>query len=327
MQGGQGGSTDNPSEVSYRQQQDSVSSFLINLPPLLVHEDTKTRHLLEHFVRYVSPVMLMFDDEANGYRYQILPLTHSDPVIRRAVCVTAAFHLSGRVPELRGPAEVGRDAIIRKLRETAPQTTTQLLLDERTWAVILLLVVADLVTGHEHVLVLYRMLALFMHGWARQEEENVESSSKLGKFLYYQSRLITFFACPALGESDAIQCFTHVLHAPLMSFEKYAPRQRQQQYPDLDPVSHHDTSNIAVTCYGPTNEMAFANTMWIFESIMRCALEIYILRARWNGQDPQQSIKDYSDAQSSHIAHLRSLFETMDPAGPGAHIVVWPAFR
>jgi len=48
MQGGQGGSTDNPSEVSYRQQQDSVSSFLINLPPLLVHEDTKTRHLLEH---------------------------------------------------------------------------------------------------------------------------------------------------------------------------------------------------------------------------------------------------------------------------------------
>ena len=59
--------------------------------------------------------MLMYDDEANGYRRQILPLAHADPIVERAVCVAAAFHLSRQVPELRLPAESGRAAIVSKL--------------------------------------------------------------------------------------------------------------------------------------------------------------------------------------------------------------------
>jgi hypothetical protein len=133
----------------------------------------------------------MFDDEANGYRYEILPLAHVDPVVRRAVCVAAAFHLSSRRPELREPAERGRDAIIRKLRETAPQSTTQLMLDERAWAVVLLLTVADLVVGHEHVMLLYRMLTCFMSSWSSSAENarDGKPASSLGAFLYYQSHL------------------------------------------------------------------------------------------------------------------------------------------
>lgn len=128
--------------------------------------------------------MILYDDEANGYRYQILPLAHQDHVVKRAVCVVAAFHLSSRIPTLRVPAEGGRDAIIRKLRESACQHSRP---DELSWAVVLLLVVGDLITGHEHVLVLYKILSSFndTHG-------ALESTSELVKFLYYQSRLYVF---------------------------------------------------------------------------------------------------------------------------------------
>lgn len=124
----------------------------------------------------------MYDDEANGYRHQVLPLAHGDPVVERAVCIAAAFHLSQKsMPELRLPAETGRAAIISKL---SSQTAAADLSDS-TWATIILLIVADLVTGHEQVMTLCKMLVAFME--ARGQQSNI--STPLGEFLYYQSRL------------------------------------------------------------------------------------------------------------------------------------------
>lgn len=121
----------------------------------------------------------MYDNEANGYRHQILPLAHCDPVVERAVCVAAAFHLSHRMPELRLPAENGRAAIVRKLSEMSSD------LSDSAWAILVLLIVADLVTGHEHVITLYKMLVAFLD--ARGQQRRTESP--LSEFLYYQSKL------------------------------------------------------------------------------------------------------------------------------------------
>jgi hypothetical protein len=131
--------------------------------------------------------MLLFDDDSNGYRHQVLPLANTDPVVQRAVCVVAAFHLSTSraMPELRAPAESGRAAIISKLRETAV-SAGEGTLSELTWATLLLLIVGDLVTGHEHVIVLYKMLRTFMDAYPYRPDGR---GSKLLNFLYYQSRL------------------------------------------------------------------------------------------------------------------------------------------
>lgn len=128
--------------------------------------------------------MIMYDDEANGYRNQILPIAHSNPIIERAVCVAAAFHLSSRMPELRLPAESGRAAVISKLTQLSTD------LGDTAWATILLMIVADLVTGHEHVVTLYKILVSFLDARSQaMGQSGLSGNSPLGEFLYYQSRV------------------------------------------------------------------------------------------------------------------------------------------
>lgn len=128
--------------------------------------------------------MLMYDDGANGYRHQILPLAHSDSIVERAVCVAAAFHLSSTRPELRLPAEQGRAVIIQKL------SAMPFDLSDATWATILVLIVAELVTGHEHVLTLYKILVAFLDARSQaMGERGLGGGTPLGEFLYYQSKV------------------------------------------------------------------------------------------------------------------------------------------
>lgn len=128
--------------------------------------------------------MLMYDDRTNGYRHQILPLAHSEPIVERAVCVAAAFHLSSTRPELRLPAEQGRAAIIQKLSAMSFD------LSDPTWATILVLIVAELVTGHEHVLTLYKILVSFLDARSQaMGEHGLAGGTPLGEFLLHQSKV------------------------------------------------------------------------------------------------------------------------------------------
>lgn len=177
---------------------------LFNLTPLLLNPHPRMRYLFHHCIcpgralkisivhadlcptvsTHVSPVMLMYDDEANGYRHQILPLALADPTVERAVCVAAAFHLSRRQPELSLAAEGGRAAIISKLSETSSD------LSDATWANIILLIVTDLITGHEDVISLYKMLVKFLNARAQATGcRDLGGDSPLTKFLYFQSRV------------------------------------------------------------------------------------------------------------------------------------------
>lgn len=302
------------------------------LTPLLSNPDPRIRLLFKHFSTHVSPVMLMYDDEANGYRRQILPLAHADPIVERAVCVAAAFHLSRQVPELRLPAESGRAAIVSKL-------SSEVDLSDSTWATIILLIVADLVTGHEHVLTLYKMLVAFLD--ARGVSEDAESP--LQKFLYNQSKLISFFAYPILGESKAVADFSKFLNELMASRVQMAQRQRQS------------VEFLVATDQLPTStEGLFDMRTRLYMEITRAATEIYVLRARNSDDNPLETAggntrleagtvlpllsnldatetamdDTYSPIESmpDRIAHIRGLFEQVDPAAPGSHTIVWPAF-
>lgn len=90
----------------------------------------------------------------------------------------------------------------------------------------------------------------------------------------------------------------------------------------------------------------------LYMEITRAATEIYVLRARSPDNNPLEMAGDkrlettvlpllsnleatetamddtYSPIESmpDRIAHIRSLFEQVDPAAPGSHTIVWPAF-
>ncbi|KAK2596429.1 hypothetical protein N8I77_013319 [Diaporthe amygdali] len=305
------------------------SPVSLNLPSLLSNPDPRVRLLFKHFSTHVSPVMLMYDDEANGYRRQILPLAHADPIVERAVCVAAAFHLSRQVPELRLPAESGRAAIVSKL-------SSEVDLSDSTWATLILLIVADLVTGHEHVLTLYKMLLAFLDA----RGQTGEAGSPLEKFLYNQSKLISLFAYPILGESKAVADFSKFLNGLMASHDQLKQRQRQS----LEFL-------VSTDRLPKSDQGVFDARTRLYMEITRAATEIYVLRAQTpddtydaagtirsettvlpllSNLDATETALDdtYTAIESmpDRIAHIRSLFEQVDPSAPGSHTIVWPAF-
>jgi anaerobic glycerol-3-phosphate dehydrogenase len=127
---------------------------------------------------------MVIANELNGYRNYVLPLAYHDNLVQRAVSVASAFHLLPQIPDLRAPAEAGRAAIIQRLSQTAQIANADAVLNESTWATIILLIVGDLITGHEDVITLFRMLSSFIKagGYAKKD-------SALGQFLMFQSKL------------------------------------------------------------------------------------------------------------------------------------------
>jgi hypothetical protein len=88
------------------------------------------------------------------------------------------------MPQLRLPAESCRSAIISKL------TASSFDLNDQTWATIILLIMADLVTGHEHAIMLYKMLVAFVDARTQAKAHGGSSrASQLESFLHYQSQM------------------------------------------------------------------------------------------------------------------------------------------
>lgn len=71
--------------------------------------------------------------------------------------------------------------------------------------------------------------------------------------------------------------------------------------------------------------------------IVTKATDLYLLRVRITDQDHPTSMANSSDdiissgqstcnLISGQLAHIRYLFEQVDPSAPGSHTMVWPAF-
>jgi hypothetical protein len=123
--------------------------------------DSSSRMLLDYFSEYVSPMMSL-TDETNGYRQQVLPFAYREPMVRRAVCVAATFHLCQKVPSLRPHAEAARAALISELRSVAQQGQQDDVLALTTWTAIILLIVTSLVDAYEDMRTLLDTLWSFV---------------------------------------------------------------------------------------------------------------------------------------------------------------------
>ncbi|OTB04129.1 hypothetical protein M426DRAFT_262353 [Hypoxylon sp. CI-4A] len=286
-----------------------ASSVMTTVPPLLSDIDPRTRvyflHCNSPFTRptcrdlltfevavHVSPFMVVFDDEANGYRHNVLPMAHKDPLIQRAVCVVAAFHLSQKEPRLRASAEIVRADLISKLsRASVPKPD----LSETTWAALVLLIVADLVTGHEDVSALYDLLAAFLDARGPLGE----SATRLERFLYFQSSIsIGFFTSPfAILELRPVHP-PHMRGGPVSAFKEYMQG-----------------------CQFSKEKAEFQRYCPIYEKAFHVAGEIYTMR-----MNPTCSGADLDLYMSERLQKLRALCEQRDRASPGSHCIAWPIF-
>lgn len=160
-------------------------------------------------------------------------------------------------------------------------------LNESTWATILLLIVGDLVTGHADIIVLYRMLKSFLDARGPMIPRN-----ELEIFLLYQSNLFSFFAAIMLSEPEGVRCLSSLPDAVV-------------ELEGLNVSAQNSECQIRIRLY---NE-AF-----------RRAAQIYLHRT-------QSFLMPGHDFQALEMLDdLRDLLLELDPTAQGAHTLVWPYF-
>ena len=165
----------------------------------------------------VAPTMVLVENIPNGYHDLILPMATEDDVLRRAVGVVAAQHLSRRRPEMRVIAKTGRAAIISRLRHQSRCNSADQVFNRYTWATLVVLLLGELVKGN----VDYR----FLIGILRNVSANInvqDRPSEIARFLLAQTNMSVKFpqfpnlAFPTYTFSDYCACL--VSNSPATRF-------------------------------------------------------------------------------------------------------------
>jgi hypothetical protein len=152
--------------------------------PWVAPLSAEARMLFSYFSEVVAPVMVILDTKANGYRELFLPMAFEDEVLRRAVGVVAAQHLSRERPEMQEAAEAGRAAIISRLRKDSLSATADQVFNKFTWATLIVLLVGETVTGSAD----YGFLVHMLQCLSANSRADGEDSSAL-RFLQTQTNM------------------------------------------------------------------------------------------------------------------------------------------
>jgi hypothetical protein len=128
--------------------------------------------------------MVVLDDVGNGYRSLVIPMALENDILRRAVSVVAAQHLSLKRPELKAVAEAGRTAVISRLYKNSLDGSADEVFDQFTWATLIVLLVGETVTGNADFGFLVQMLLSLS---ANSMFNNIDSD--VIKFLQAQTNL------------------------------------------------------------------------------------------------------------------------------------------
>ncbi|SMR64417.1 unnamed protein product [Zymoseptoria tritici ST99CH_3D1] len=255
------------------------------VPPIAA----EVRMLFSYFSNVIAPVMVVLDDDANGYRSLILPMAFEDEVLCRAVMVVAAQHLSRRRPEFQKPAEAGRTAVISRLRNDSVQHSADKVFSECTWATLIVLLVGETVTGSPDYGLLIRMLLSLSTCTPVQDANPI-----LSEFLQAQTQMFELLGVPLLGETAGVL----TLQKASESLTGWL------SYPHI-PEESED---------------------WrLTESIRQCfllACDIYKQCAECPEENPNLD----ESLQARSIQQLIDVVSQITPAARGAHALVWVCF-
>ncbi|KAH7356371.1 fungal-specific transcription factor domain-containing protein [Pyrenochaeta sp. MPI-SDFR-AT-0127] len=252
----------------------------------------EARMLFSYFSEAVAPVMVILDDNSNGYRSLILPMAFEDDVLRRAVRVVAAQHLSRERPELKDEAEAERTAIISSLRRNALGCSADKVFNKFTWATVIVLLVGETVTGSADYRFLVQMLlCLSMNGLS----DDVDPA--LMSFLQAQAHMFEMLGVPLLGEEVGV----------LTVMKASDSLTDWLSYPHLPDDS--DDRRAA-------------------ETIRQCFISACAIYTRRAASANTSSYFGFSDdvIQKLAIEQLISNISRISPSARGAHALVWVCF-
>ena len=265
----------------------------IGVQPWLAPLSSEARMLFSHFSEAIAPVMVIVDTAVNGYREIILPMALENEVLRRAVGVVAAQHLSLERPDIQHAAEAGRTAIISRLRKDAASATPEQVFNEFTWATLLVLLVGETVTGSADYSFLVQMLLCFSKN--RRAECQM---SPVTRFLQISTNMFELLGLPLLGE-----------HHGMLALQKYPQREDWltcEQFPEGSEEQHI----LDETC------LCFA-----------AACDIFLRRATSEDAGFSGLAPLYPDVVVNfNINNLLERISLIPPCSPGAHALVWPCF-
>ena len=222
--------------------------------------------------------MVVLDGEFNGYRNKILPLACEDPLVGAAVSVVAMYHLTPLQRHLQNPADLGFQNIIRHLHQRSKQTGG---LDISAWTAVIVLLTGETVIGGTNLPYLFKMLEHLARA-------NTPSDSDMYTFLSEQTRMMTLFARPLLGEDSGTETLA------------------------FRPEAYFDFISNAAMLYPQE-----APHISLVQRFIRLACNLYLTRAMSN--PPHASTVEALEA-------LRRLSLRIQPSQPSHHTLVWAFF-
>ncbi|EUC27996.1 hypothetical protein COCCADRAFT_110278 [Bipolaris zeicola 26-R-13] len=257
--------------------------------PWVAPIDPKLRMLFSYFSHVVAPAMVVFDDNKNGYRSLVLPMALEDDLLRQAVGVVAAQHLSHQRPELQGAAEAGRAAVISRLRNDSLQQSADKVFNKFTWATLVVLLVGETVTGSaDYRFFVQMLLSLSMSNPGRDADPIISN------FLQAQTNMFELLGVPLLGEEVGVLTMMKASES-LMSFLSFSHLPEDSE--------DRRIADLILQC--------FVSACNIYT---RCAVDAHAVS------------RFHDTIQEESIHQLIGLISQVSPNDRGAHALVWVCF-
>lgn len=248
-------------------------------------------YLLAYFSTMIAPEMVPVDDQRNGWRHLILPLAHTDQLIRDAVLSASAFHFSATVAPQFAPAAIYHRAI-RRLR--ARQDLPNYDLAEKQIVILALLVflATVLVSGSSDYRIVLRLLDAAVKAAGG---DDALAGGELGLFIVRQIHKFRGYASPLLGQAEGLAILS-------------------QTSATIRPSSSRGWDDFTSYYEFYTNHQ---RSMSLVYDLHEQACNIYVQRVR-AGPD--------GAALTAEVDNFRQTLDKFPPGSAAENILVWPIF-
>lgn len=134
---------------------------------------------------YIASELVVVNDSTNGWRHLVLPIAHTDELVRQAVLSAATFHFSTNVDDVSFDAAATYTNVVTKLRARQDLQNSDHAERQNVVLALLVLLSTMMVNGSEDFPAIYNLLesALTAIGGEKQLITN-----ELGIFLDRQIR-------------------------------------------------------------------------------------------------------------------------------------------
>ncbi|KIW35324.1 uncharacterized protein PV07_02026 [Cladophialophora immunda] len=255
---------------------EETPEYASNIYPCLQPISGQSRFLLNHFSENIARGMVILDGQYNGYRNVIIPLAVTEPLVESAVSSVAASHLWRGNEKLRTAADRDRVRVIQSLKKASLNPRAGAVFSVSNWAILLVLLVGELITGRDDYIYLLRLLRSI------QSYGVYDASRETLQFFHTQTDILMLLAQPFLDLSSDF---------PAMNSEAALETQLRSICASLQHVS--DSQDVYITST-------------VIEAVRR-SYQIYLNRAFLGGKSDSMAL-DY-------LQHLVSPISPNVPGG------------